>query len=229
MKARPFGLRRRRSGAKRFTLFLVFALACAVVIALMSDIRLRPIVRSMAENQAKNLALTTIDSAVTDVLSHDNTDYDKLVSINLGSDGEINSIQSNTVEINRLKSTLSTAIANAIDGCDKKKLSIPIGTVLGGDLLSGRGPRINVYITISGSATVQISNSFESSGINQTRHQIILDVTARVYIIMTGGNVSTVLDTNFVIAETVIVGTVPELYMKSQPAQTPEATEKTAG
>lgn len=197
---------------------LLFKAVCvsmaALTLVLIADARIRPIVRSMGQTQAVILATDAIDNAVTEVLSSENTCYDDLVRISTDADGRITAIQTRTVEINKLKSVLSVQISEEIENCRRKRISVPLGTVLGSDFFSGRGPQVRVYITISGSAQVQITHSFESTGINQTRHQILLDVSAKIYIIMAGVNVSTDVQTNFVIAETVIVGNVPDTYLE---------------
>ena len=219
---RRYGLSFRRST-------VIFRVVCVVlttlILVLIADARIRPIVGSMGQTQAVILATDAIDNAVTDVLSSENTCYDDLVKISTDTDGKITSIQTRTVEINKLKSVLSVQISEEIESCRRKKISIPLGTVLGSDFFSGRGPQVRVYITVSGSTQVQITHSFESAGINQTRHQILLDVSAKIYVIMAGINSSTDVQTNFVIAETVIVGNVPDTYLEGAQNSTPFSVE----
>ena len=57
-----------------------------------------------------------------------------------------------------------------------------------------------------------MTSEFSAAGINQTRHRVILNVTTDVYVIMNGNNTSTQVENSFIIAETVLLGTVPLAY-----------------
>jgi hypothetical protein len=80
------------------------------------------------------------------------------------------------------------------------------------DIFTGRGPRLTFVISLSGSASTDIVNEFHTAGINQTRHLMILNVKTKIYIIMQSGNITAETENSIVIAETVIVGKVPEIY-----------------
>ena len=92
------------------------------------------------------------------------------------------------------------------------ELSIPIGTLTGSSLLAGRGPAIKVKMQSVGSTTASFRNTFGSAGINQTRHQILLDVQVNMSILLPGFRTSTKVNNEISVAETVIVGSVPENY-----------------
>ena len=52
------------------------------------------------------------------------------------------------------------------------------------------------------------------AGINQTRHQILLDVTVAVEILLPGSTLNTEIGAQIPVAETVIVGTVPDTVLQ---------------
>lgn len=91
-------------------------------------------------------------------------------------------------------------------------LSIPIGSLTGSTLLAGRGPRITVRMESVGSSEANFRNAFTSAGINQTKHQIILTVDVSVSVLLPGFRTATKVSNSFIVAETVIVGTVPDTY-----------------
>ena len=91
-------------------------------------------------------------------------------------------------------------------------LSIPLGTLTGSALLAGRGPSFTVRMQSTGSCTATFSNDFSDAGINQTTHRIILCVEVNMSILLPGFQTSTQVDASFSVAETVIVGDVPESY-----------------
>ena len=92
------------------------------------------------------------------------------------------------------------------------ELSIPVGTLTGSTLLAGRGPCIRVRMQAVGSADASLRNAFSAAGINQTRHQILLHVDVYTGILLPGFTASTKVSNEIAVAETVIVGSVPETY-----------------
>ena len=89
--------------------------------------------------------------------------------------------------------------------------ALPI-SLSGVQLFSGRGPDLNLKVVPAGYMTSEIENRFDTAGINQTRHQIMLKMDMRVMAIIPGYSVSTDIHTEYCLAETVIVGTVPEAF-----------------
>ena len=87
-----------------------------------------------------------------------------------------------------------------------------MGNLLGSTLLLGRGPLVPVEITMLTSSRVDLKNELISAGINQTKHQIKLDVVIDIDVILPWSTVSTRVDSEILVAETVVVGRVPETY-----------------
>ena len=73
-------------------------------------------------------------------------------------------------------------------------------------MLSGRGPRIPVRIISVAYANTEFKNAFSSTGINQTRHRIIIEANVTVGILIPGEKTSAEITTEITVAETVIVG-----------------------
>ena len=118
----------------------------------------------------------------------------------------------NIVTANKLKSFLALSILTRITNVDGTELGIPVGNLTGISILAGRGPEIRVKVIPIGSVQTELSSQFVSAGINQTQHRIIMEVTSNVDIILPSETVSTTVSVNVVIAETVIVGSVPDSY-----------------
>ena len=113
---------------------------------------------------------------------------------------------------NHLQAEILDTVLTRIDQVSARELSIPIGTLTGASLLAGRGPRITVRMESVGSSEANFSNEFVSAGINQTKHQIILTVDVYVSILLPGFTTATKVSTAVTVAETVIVGAVPDTY-----------------
>ena len=87
-----------------------------------------------------------------------------------------------------------------------------LGSLTGSPLLAGRGPRISVRMESVGSSSARFENQFESAGINQTKHRIVLRIDVYVSILLPGYSTVTQVTNEITVAETVIVGEVPGTY-----------------
>ena len=183
-----------------------------LTVFLLLDARLRPFVRNTATVQAQNYAATVAGAAVPGVLQKTGADYSSLVEIVRDASGNIVSIQTDAMRINQIKSGINTAVASALANLDGKELGVPLGSLTGLALLNGRGPRLNVIISLMGSAQTHFINEFSSAGVNQTRHQIFLKTTVTLLIVFPTATVTTAYTMNMLVAETIIVGKVPLAY-----------------
>ena len=134
------------------------------------------------------------------------------MNLEYGADGSVTAVQTNMARINALSSELLSDIVHAADG-GQLSLSIPVGNVLGSSLLLGKGPEIPVDITMLTSSHVDFKNELSDAGINQTKHQIKLDVVVDIDVIMPWQTISTQVVSEILIAETVILGDVPDTYL----------------
>ena len=153
-----------------------------------------------------------INDTISRKFADEDYDYDYFVDLDYGADGTVNAVRANMARINALSSELLSDIVHAADG-GELSLSIPIGNVLGSSLLLGKGPEIPVDITMLSSSHVDFQNELSDAGINQTKHQIKLEVVIDIDVIMPWQTVSTQVVSEILIAETVILGDVPETYL----------------
>ena len=110
---------------------------------------------------------------------------------------------------------LSAQILDKVVGSTEKStitVKIPSGNLTGISLLMGRGPKVPVKIIVLTSSRVEFNNNIITAGINQTKHQIMLKVDVHVRILMPGYTTATTVSSSLAVAETVIVGSVPETY-----------------
>lgn len=202
--------RQKKQKSKLYVLFII--IISILILALCLDARIRPTVRKLATSQAVNLATIAVNNAIENVLEEENVTYDKLVTIKHTIDGSVTSVETNIVKVNTLKSKISKKCANDISKIQNKRLDISVGTLLGNEILASRGPDISLYVDLSGDVTTKIKNKFESAGINQTIHRIYLEITSNVFVVLAGSRMNKEIKTSVCIAETVIVGKVPNAY-----------------
>lgn len=190
------------------------ALLCAgLILFLVLNSHLQPLIASYGLTQAKLVGTQAVNDAVTAVLEREGVRYTDLMRVEKDSQGSIVSVEADTVKINALKASVTTEILTQLKKHQNMTVRIPTGTLLNGDLLTGRGPRIPVKISLSGAAATQMSSYFESAGINQTSHRLVMDITVTLYAAIPGNDATTTLETSFIIAETVLVGKVPDTFL----------------
>ncbi len=192
-------------GVSAFTLAL---LALAAVAAA----HLRPILTSLATARVANTVTRIVNAAVNETVYEGDVDYDRLISLDKDVEGRVVAVKSDMAEFNRLQSAILDNVLDRMSEVDTRELSIPVGTLTGSPLLAGRGPSIRVRMQSVGSPSAHFENQFSSAGINQTKHQIMLVVDVSVGILLPGFSTATRVSGSFCVAETVIVGSVPESY-----------------
>ena len=189
-------------------------LVCLALLALTVLVisQLRPVLTSMASARVSNSVNRIVASAVDEAIRNGEIDYDHLISFEKVTSGRVTALRSNVAEVNRMQSAIAEKILQRLTEVSVTELRIPIGTLTGSALLAGRGPYITVRMQSVGSASAVFRNAFSAAGINQTRHQILLEVDVYMSILLPGIRTSTTVSNEIVVAETVIVGNVPESY-----------------
>ena len=206
----------KRSGKKRI-LILIFILLLILIIGLIFfEIRAKPVIIEVAVAQSENIASAIIEDAIVSVLYENDITYSTLVDVEKDNDGRVVTVKADTIKMNMLKSKIGAEISKDILDTDSREISIPLGTILGVSALSGKGPKIKTTVTLASNVTSTINNSFTSAGINQTLHEIYVNVNATIYVIMPKNSATAEVDSNYCIAQTVIIGTVPETFADFQ-------------
>jgi sporulation protein YunB len=191
---------------------LFLAIAGFAFLTVVVIIQMRAMLTRLATARVSNAVNRIVTEAVNDAIDQGIFQYDKLIYFEKDNEGKITAVQSNMPEFNRLQSTILDQILERVSEVSTRDLSIPLGSLTGSDLLSGRGPLITVRMQSIGSSTAWLQNQFTSAGINQTRHQILLNVDVYVSILLPTFTTATKVSNSFVVAETVIVGSVPNSY-----------------
>lgn len=202
----------RLTGRQRAGIWLL-ALALALVAAAVTLLcNLRPVMTSMATARVSNTVNRIVMAAVDEAVASGQIDYSRFVTFEKDDAGHITALRSNVAEVNRMQSQIADEILQRLSEISTSELRIPLGTLTGSALLAGRGPKLTVRMQAVGSAVAAFRNQFTAAGINQTRHQIFLDVDVNMSILLPGLTTSTKVSNEIAVAETVIVGTVPENY-----------------
>lgn len=171
----------------------------------------RPAARIQAEHYARRSASETISAEVSDYLDDNRFTYTDFAAVLYDESGRVVSVEAIPYNINKVQSELTLRINQRFRELDSEVTRIPIGTLSGNYLLSGKGPGLKLRICPAEEVTVRLESEFTSAGMNQTTHRISAIITAEVSSSMPIYSFSTKVEFEFLIAETVIIGEVPAL------------------
>ncbi len=194
----------------KFGLILIFLGILILTVSL--DHGIRPILLQHANARAKTYANTVLNKTVQNVLREQNIVYTDIVKITRNTDDSVSSLEIDSLMVNAIKSLLIGQIQNEIANGESVRVSIPVGTLSGVDFLIGRGPSIHFTLEISSAVTAGLKSSFIAAGINQTLHRVVLHLNTQLYLIMPLYKTACNIENDFLIAETVIVGKIPDAY-----------------
>ena len=191
---------------------LAALLAALLIGAFLIRARVSPLVEQAALEAVSDAASDRINRAVLDQISRGEIQYDRLITLEKDDSGGITALTTNIREINRLKTQLLAKLDQEIRTIDENELEIPLGSLTGAELLSGRGPGIPVRIVSVASSDASFRSTFSEAGINQTLHRIMLEVSMDLVVLLPTGPVRDRVNTEVCVAETVLLGRVPGNY-----------------
>lgn len=199
---------------KKYRKWIIIVLLILVFVGyLLIDNAIRPSILSLTEARLRAIGVKAMNEAVQETIGNGLV-YTDLIHIEKNDEGNISLISANTAAMNNLAAQTANCAQDKILNIGEQGISIPIGTIVGGQLLSGRGPAINVRIEPVGSVSTEFKTEFEDAGINQTRHKIYLVLTANVRIVVGNASQSVQLSSQVLISDTIIIGSVPQSYFQ---------------
>lgn len=205
-------MRPRGKFSKKWIIIVVVIVVVLVTGYLVLDSLMRPAILSLSEARLKAIGVKAMNDAVRETIGESSITYSDLIHIEKDDEGNIALVTANTVLMNNLASETAMSAQDKILNAGAQGVSIPIGTILGGPLLTGRGPAIVVKFEPVGSVTTDIRAEFEEAGINQTRHKIYLVLGATVRILIGNAAQTVEISSKVLVSDTIIVGQVPQGY-----------------
>lgn len=200
-------------------IYLLVGIVAMVTGYLCVDIGLRPTVQTFCQSWAQTYGTEVLNTALTQELATREITYGDLVKVTTNQEGNVTSIQTDMAGINRIATSITGQVVDRVAAIGEQEVLIPLGTILGSHFLSGRGPSVGLIMLPAASAVSDVYNQFDSAGINQTRHQIMLRVTVSITAVMPGYTTQTQVTSGVCLAETIIVGVVPEAFTKVETEQ----------
>ncbi len=197
-----------------FGFFLFLGIIC-VILMFLFRLQFGDSIRNLAETQVRNSTSDLINDAIDQQIITGNIQYDRIVYFEKDLNGRITALKTNMSEVNRLKTAILNLINDEILALDTEDIGIPAGSLLIPEFMSGRGPVIPVQVLSIRNSDASFTSNFTEAGINQTLQQLILDVSVDVTVLVLGQAENFTVSSQVVVAETIIVGQVPDTFFQS--------------
>ena len=177
--------------------------------------RYRLVIDDLARTQVMNTTSDLTNDAIAKQIAVGDIQYDRIVFFEKDLDGRITALKTNMSEVNRLKTDILNIINDEILALDTSDIGIPLGSLFFPEFLSGKGPAIPVHILSIRNSDANFVSHFSQAGINQTLHRLNMEVSIDVAVLVLGQTASFTMTSEVVVAETVIVGDVPQTYLQT--------------
>ncbi len=194
---------------------LAVLLTVAAGVVHIADRRLRPALFVIARNRVQGEAFTML-TAVIEAEAAEPFHYSDLIEVETTSDGYVSYMMPNTMRIARLMSRIGGGAQEGINQLAEADLSIPLGQLSGLATLSHLGPRVPVRVLPVGTADVSVDEEFIGVGVNHVKHTIFFAVDCDLRIAVPLIDERLEVSVRMPVAEAVIVGPVPEMYLNMQ-------------
>ena len=200
---------------RRFFRRLLIVAFVLVLLFFVLRVRYRDVIRELAQTQVKNSTSDLTNDAIAKQIAAGDIQYDRIVYFEKDLNGRITALKTNMSEVNRLKTDILNIINDEILALDTSDIGIPVGSLFLPEFFSGKGVTIPVHILSIRNSDASFVSHFSQAGINQTLHQLTMDVSVDVAVLVLGETSSFTTNSEVVVAETVIVGEVPETYLQT--------------
>lgn len=173
------------------------------------------VITNLAQTLVTNATSDLINDAVAVQIANGKIAYDRIVYFEKDLNGRITALKTNIGEVNTLKTETLNMINDEILSSEHFDIGIPLGSLILPELLSGRGPQIPVQILSVRNSDATFESNFTHAGINQTMHRLNMCVLVEVAVLVLGKTVNFTVSSQVVVAETIIVGDVPDTFFQA--------------
>lgn len=193
-------------------IIIISALVLSSIILVKTDKAIRPALKSVCEDECRAYASGLIGNTIQKTLERTPYDYNDFAELIMDENGNIKAVETHTGNVNRFQTEILTEINNSLDKGRNAELSVSLGTASGVWIFAGRGPSVPMRFMPIGSADVKLKSVFEEAGINQTCHKLLIEVSVHVAGTVPLCRTEADVKYEYLLAETVIMGNVPEKY-----------------
>lgn len=196
--------------AKKFLLIILIIIVIAYSTALTIINSINPTIERQSRTIAKRTAERFSNEASLEVIK--DLKYDDLCAIEKDNNGNIIMMNLNVINVNKISSEIALKLQNKLNEVDNNSIKISLGSLTGNKLLAGKGPKIHVKLEAIGNVETSVKSEIKEAGINQSIHKIYLNIITQMTMISPYKNTDTEIVSEVLLAESVIIGKIPETF-----------------
>ena len=204
----------RRFIVNLFRFAIILVIIAAVIFGVFRH-KFKSAITGLAETQVKNTTSDLINDAIDKQIENGDIQYDRIVYFEKDLNGRITALKTNMSEVNRLKTAILNIINDEILALDTSDIAIPIGSLILPEFFAGRGFGIPVEILSIRNSDAVFTSNFTEAGINQTLQQLNMQVSVDVAVLVMGKTSYFTINSQVIVAETIIVGQVPDTFFQT--------------
>ncbi len=218
--------------------FLIMFITMLLIIVILSFIyinkKVSPVMISIAEEETNSLGSIIINDSVHKYISN-NLDYNKLFIITYNSNNEIETIDLDTIVVNKVITNINNNIQlnlkylelgridklniddNLLIQYSKKNdkgiiYELPISLAYSNPFIANISPKIPVKINVIGNVNSTINNTIKNYGINNILLETYLDIEVTLQVILPYQKDKTIIKNHIPIGVKIIKGNIPNYY-----------------
>ena len=199
---------------KRFK--IIFVLICLLTIGTLVYFQrnVTKVLISISEATIRSITTVAVNDAIYYTLN-DAMRYDDLISIVRDSDGNVTSITTDSLKINRIARDTAYLSQENLTKMSAEGIMVPIGALTGIEALAGFGQKINIKIIPISNVECRFVSKFRQAGINQTLHSLYLEIVSDISIILPSKSTNLASTIEVLLCESVITGKIPDVYLQA--------------
>ncbi len=208
--------RKLRSNKKfrRFKILLLILCILVVGVLLYFQRNVTRVLISISEATIRSITTVAVNDAIYYTLNDVNR-YDDLIAIERDADGNVTSITTDSLKINRIARDTAYLSQENLTKMSAEGIQVPLGALTGIEALAGFGTKINIKIIPISNVECRFVSKFTDAGINQTKHSLYLEIVSDISIILPSKSTNLASTIEVLICESVITGKIPDTYLQA--------------
>ena len=201
---------------RRLRKYAIRVVLIALILAVLSYILLqecKPYILEAAENSVVNAASDEILKAVDAEIAVSSDDFSSFVILEKDVSGNLTAIRTNMALMNAFKNRIMNRIGENITALDERTLSVPLGSLFIPSFFGISGPYLKTRITSLSTVDSSIYSELSEVGINQALQSVFIHVQMHLTVLTPVGTKTVSVTSDVPVAQTVIVGIVPNTYL----------------
>ncbi len=199
---------------RRFKILVIFMCLFIIATLIYFQRNVTRVLISISEATIRSVTTVAVNDAIYYTLN-DTMRYEDLITIERDADGNVTSITTDSLKINRIARDTAYLSQENLNKMSQEGILVPIGALTGIEALAGFGQKINLKIIPISNVECRFVSKFLEAGINQTKHSLYLEIVSDISIIMPSKSTNLASTIEVLICESVITGKIPDVYLQA--------------